>query len=242
MLRKMPLTFLLITSSAFADKKCSLYQSQGSIGFEHSSLSGSIQDGSSTGSKLQIKDDLGINKSTTSLKAMMSKSTTHHKFGFKLEKFKHSGSKKLSSNILYNGSNYATASLINSKVSLKWAKATYRYRFTPEFAAGVDLDGLRLKTLINEQTHKKTLFMPSFGMEYEKSLEEGLDFIAKGSTSLYGNSSQHYAYAGFSYNPKMLGCSCLHLGYQYKNIHLKENDLRADLKYQGLYAGISMKF
>lgn len=242
MLRKMPLALLLISSSALAaQKKCELFQNEGSFGFERSGLSGSLQDGSG-GNKLDIKNDLGISHTTTGLKAMLNKSTTHHKFGFKLEKYKHSGSKKLSSNIVYNGAQYATASLISSKVSLKWAKVKYRYRFTSDFALGMDVDALRLKTMVNDVETKKTLVMPAIALEYAHAVEEGLNFIAKGSSTISGNSKQHYGYAGIAYDLQMLGCSCLHLGYQYKKLDIHADKINAKLKYQGLYAGISMKF
>jgi hypothetical protein len=237
----MPLALLLISSSALAQKKCELFQNEASFGFEKSALSGSLQD-ESGGSKLDIKNDLGITHTTTGLKAMFNKSTTHHKFGFKLEKFKHSGSKKLSSNIVYNGSQYATASLISSKISLKWAKAKYRYRFTEDFALGLDLDALRFKTMLNDEETKKTIVMPAIALEYMHPIEEGFSFITKASSTISGNSKQHYGYAGLSYDLKMLGCSSLHIGYQYKKLNLHTDKIHADLKYQGLYAGLAMKF
>jgi hypothetical protein len=241
MLRKIPLLLLLISSSALAQKGCELLQNEASMGFEQSRLSGSLQDGKD-GTKLDIKNDLGISKSETGIKAMFNKSTTHHKFGFKLEKYQHSGSKKLSSNIIYNGAQYATASLINSKVSLRWAKAKYRYRPTADFALGTDLDLLRLKTMVNDEETKKTIIMPALALEYEHEIEEGLSVVAKGSSSFIGSSKQYYAYTGLAYDLRLLGCSCLHLGYQYKKLDIQEDNINADLKYQGLYAGISMKF
>ena len=241
MLRKMPLALLLISSSALAQKKCDLFQYEASLGFERSGLSGTIQDGSG-GSKLDTKSDLGISHTKAGIKAMMSRSTTHHKFGFKLEKYKHSGSKKLSSNIVYNGAQYATSSLVSSKLSLKWAKVKYRYRLTKDFSLGLDVDALRFKTMVNEEETKKTIVMPAIALEYEYILEEGLNFIMKGSSTVTGNSKQHYGYAGVAYDLKALGCSCLHIGYQYKKLDIREDKIHANLKYQGLYAGLAMKF
>ncbi len=241
MLRKMPLALLLISSSALAQKKCELFQNEASLGFEHSTLSGSLQD-SNGGTKLDIKKDLGISQTKTGIKAMFNKSTTHHKFGFKLEKYQHSGSKKLSSNIVYNGSQYATASLINSKISLKWAKAKYRYRFTSDLSLGMDIDALRLTSMVNDDETKKTIVMPAIALEYEYEIEEGLNMVTKGSSSLVGNSKQHYGYAGFSYDLKMIRCTSLHFGYQYKKLELHTDTTDANLKYQGLYAGLAMKF
>jgi long-subunit fatty acid transport protein len=228
--------------SLFAECQGNFFQTNAEIGLERSQLTGDIKVGDAQSSRVDIKDDLGINHSTAGLKAMLSRATTHHKFGFKLEKYEHSGSKKLSSNILYNGSSYATASLISSKVSLKWAKIKYRYRYNNKFSFGVDMNGMRLKTMINENESKELLLLPALGVDYEKELEEGLNFIAKGSSSITGDSNYHYAYTGFSYAIKYLDCSCLHIGYQYKSLAIKTDKMDANLKYQGLYAGIAMKF
>ena len=162
--------------------------------------------------------------------------------GFKIEKYKHSGSKKLSHNIIYNGSQYASSSLINSKISMKWAKAKYRYRYTKNFSIGVDINGMRFKTMVNNDEVKKTIVLPAVGVDYEKELEEGLNIITKASSTIAGTSNYHYAYAGFSYDLKVLHCTCLHLGYQYKKLNIKTKNINVDLKYQGLYAGLAMKF
>ena len=239
---KILFVLFLLFSSLFAKEECNLFQTEGELGFERSELSGTFKVGGDDSTTLDTQKDLGMQKSTARLKAMMSKSTTHHKFGFKLEKYKHSGSKKLSSNIIYNGSQYATASLIKSKISLKWAKLKYRYRFTPDFSLGIDLNGMRLKTMVNENKKKKTLLLPAIALEYQKELEEGLNFIIKGTSTAPNENSHHYGYVGFSYNMKILGCSCLHLGYQYRDLKINSDDIHANLKFQGLYAGLSMKF
>jgi long-subunit fatty acid transport protein len=236
------LSLFFSTSSLFAECQGNFFQTNVEIGLERSQLNGDIQVSNAEGSPLDIKSDLGITHSTAGLKAMLSRSTTHHQFGFKLEKFEHSGSKKLSENILYNGSSYATASLINSKVSLKWAKIKYRYHYTDRLSFGVDINGMRLKTMINKNESKELLLLPALGLDYKKELEEGLNFIAKGSSSITGDSNYHYAYAGFSYAIKYIDCSSLHIGYQYKSLNIDTDKMDANLKYQGLYAGIAMKF
>jgi len=226
--------------SLYAACSGNFFQTNAEIGLERSQLSGTIQ--TTNGTKLDLEKELGLSHSTAALKAMLCRKTTHHQFGFKLEQYEHSGSKKLSSNILFNGSQYATASLINSKVSLKWAKLKYRYRYTKNLSLGVDLNGMRLKTIVNENEVKKTLLLPALGIDYTKPIEEGLNFIAKGSSGVLNDSNYHYAYAGFSYDLKLLRCSSLHVGYQYKALNLKNDNFHANLKYQGIYAGLAMKF
>lgn len=244
MLKKLLLPFIFFTSNAlWAQEDGNFFQTEAEIGLERSQLSGYIKIGDENNStKLDIKHDMGIKSSKAGLKAMLTRSTTHHKFGFKLEKYKHSGSQKLTSNILYNSSSYAEASLINSEISLKWAKAKYRYRFTKDFSLGVDLNGMRLKTMVNEEEVKKTLLLPALGVDYKRELEEGFNLITKASSTIAGKSNYHYAYAGLSYDLKLLNCTCLHLGYQYKNINIKSDNIDIKLKYQGLYAGLAMKF
>jgi len=244
MIKKYPLPFLLLFStSLWGENHGNFFQTEAEIGLERSQLLGHIKIGSdSNNTKLDIKNDLGVKSSKAGLKAMLTRSTTHHKFGFKLEKYEHSGSKELSSNILHNGSSYAESSLINSEISLKWAKAKYRYRYTKDFSIGVDLNGMRFKTIINGDEVKKTILLPTLGIDYEKELEEGLNFISKASSTIVGKSNYHYAYAGFSYDLKVLNCTCLHIGYQYKNLNIDTDNIDVALKYQGLYAGLAMKF
>ncbi len=234
---------LLLTTSLCAQSDKNFFQTEAEIGLERSILTGHIKIGAdNNSSRLDIKNDLGIDGSEQGLKAILTRSTTHHKFGFKLEKYEHSGSKKLSQNIIYNGSQYASSSLINSKVSMRWAKAKYRYRYTKDLSIGVDINGMRFKTIVNDDEVKKTIVLPAIGVDYEKELEEGLNFITKASSTLTGNSNYHYAYAGFSYDLKVLHCTCLHVGYQYKKLIIDSKDIDVDLKYQGLYAGLAMKF
>ena len=244
MIKKLLLPLICVLStSVLAKEKGNFFQTEAELGLERSQLSGYIKIGSENNStKLDIKNDLGINSSKASLKTMLTRTTTHHKFGFKLEKYKHSGSKKLSSDIVYNGSEYANATLINSEISLKWAKAKYRYRYTKDFSIGIDLNGMRLKTMVNDDTVKKTLLLPALGIDYEKELEEGFNFISKASSTIAGASNYHYAYAGLSYDMKVLNCTCLHLGYQYKNLSIDTDEIDVNLKFQGLYAGLAMKF
>lgn len=244
MIKKMLLTFsIFITSTLLAKDNGNFFQTEAEIGLERSQLLGHIKIGPDNNStKLDIKNDLGVKDSKEGLKAMLTRSTTHHKFGFKLEKYEHAGSKKLSSNILYNGSSHADATLINSEISLKWAKAKYRYRYTKDFSIGVDLNGMRFKTIVNHDEAKKTMLLPALGIDYEKEIEEGLNFITKASSTLIGESNYHYAYAGFSYDLKVLHCTCLHIGYQYKNLNIDTDNIDVALKYQGLYAGLAMKF
>lgn len=241
MIKKVIFVSLTFGTSLFgADCTGNFFQTNAEIGMERSQLSGTLQ--VEDGTKLDIRKDLGISHSTAGLKAIFTRSSTHHQFGFKLEKYEHSGSKKLSSNILYNGSQYATASLINSKISLKWAKIKYRYRYNKNLSLGADINGMRFKTMVNENETKKTLLLPALGVDYTKALEEGLHFIAKGSSGFSGKSRYHYAYTGFSYDLKRLHCSCLHIGYQYKALNIENSAIHTNLKYQGLYAGLAMKF
>jgi len=244
MIQKMLLIFsIFLSCELLAKGNGNFFQTEAEIGLEHNQLAGHIEIGlDNNSSKLDIKNDLGINHSKNTLNAMLTGSTTHHKFGFKLEKYKHAGSKKLTSNILYNGSSYADATLINSEISLKWAKAKYRYRFTKDFSLGMDLNGMRFKTVLNENEVTKMILLPAVGIDYEKELEEGLNFISKASTTFVGTSTYRYAYAGFSYDLKLLHCTCLHIGYQYKNLHINRDNLDLALKYQGLYAGLAMQF
>lgn len=244
MIKKILLPLLLFLNSALhAEGKGNFFQTEAEIGLERSQLLGHIKIGPEHNStKLDIKNDLGMKSSKEGLKAMLTRSTTHHKFGFKLEKYKHSGSKKLTSNILYNGASYADATLINSELSLKWAKAKYRYRYTKDFSIGIDLNGMRFKTIVNGDEVKKTILLPALGIDYERELEEGLNFISKASSTLIGESNYHYAYAGLSYDLKVLNCTCLHIGYQYKNLNIDTDNIDVALKYQGLYAGLAMEF
>ncbi len=244
-MRKSILLFLLLMTAAslFADSSKNFFQTEAEIGLERAMLDGHIRIGSDqNSSNLDLQNDLGMMHATGGLQAILTRSTTHHKFGFKLEKYEHSGSTKLSQNILYNSSAYATASLISSKFCMKWAKLKYRYKVSQTFSAGIDLNGMRLKTLVNENEYKKTLVLPALGIDYETMLEEGLQFIAKASTTIANNSNYHYAYAGLSYDLKILHCSALHIGYQYKNLEINADEIHTDLTYQGLYAGLAMKF
>jgi len=243
MIKKLLTSLLILASALCAEDKSNFFDTEAELGLERSHLSGNIKIGNDQNNTiLDMKNDLGINHSAAGLKAMLTKSTAHHKFGFKLEKYEHSGSHKLSNNIINNGAAYATATLIHSKVSLKWAKIKYRYRFMPNFSLGADINGMRFKTVLNGDTTKKTLLLPALGADYEKELEEGLKIIVKASSTIAGQSNYHYAYAGLSYDLKVLHCTCLHIGYQYKNLNLDEDNLKADLTYKGLYAGLAMKF
>ena len=229
---------MLISGPLIAGKKNDFFSAD--VGAQRTALSGSLSLGK--GTVLDVKKDLGINKAKMGLKTMISRATSHHKFAFKIEKYKHIGSKKLSSKVLVNGASLATASLVSGKVSLKWAKAKYRYRFTPSFSLGSDINALRVKAMIHQKENKKTLFLPAVGVDYEKPLEEGLNIIANASTTVGGTSIYHDAYAGLSYDLKLIHCSALHVGYQYKDLHIHSGLIDADMKYQGLYAGLSMKF
>ncbi len=242
MLKRVVTFFFISSASLFAQTKGNFFQTEAEIGLERSLLNGHIHIGNDTNSTLSLKDDLGITHQTAGLQAIFTRLTTHHKFGFKMEKYSHSGSKKLSTNIIYNGSQYATASLVNSKVALRWAKAKYRYRFDETLSIGADINGFELKAIVNEDESKKRLILPAIGFDYEKMIEEGLNLIAKASATLLTTSKYAYGYLGFSYDLKLLHCTCLHMGYQYKHLDINENTFKADLKYQGLYVGLGMKF
>ncbi len=236
------LQFLLFTSLC-AQEGGDFFQTEAEMGMERSRLSGSIQIGDeNNASSLDINKDLGITKSALGLHAMLSHTSKNHKFGFKVEKYEHTGSTKLSNNIIYNGSQYANATLIKSKISLRWAKAKYRYRYTKNLSLGLDINGMRFKTMLNDNEVKKTVILPAIGIDYDRELEAGLHFITKASSTITGSSSYHYGYAGFSYDLKVHHCTCLHIGYQYKKLLIHKERINVDLKYQGLYAGLAMKF
>lgn len=242
--QKVLLTFyLLFSSTLFAKDSGNFFQTEVEMGLERSHLGGHLRVGTdSNNTQLDLHNDMGLSQATAGLKAMLTRTTKHHRFGFKLEKYEHSGSKKLSDNIIHNGSTYATASLINSKVSLKWAKAKYRYRYTENLSIGVTVNAMRLKTMINEEETKETLILPAIGADYEREIDHRLNLIIKASSTITGDSNYHYGYAGLSYDLKVLNCTSFHLGYQYKNLRIKSDEIDADLKYQGLYAGLAMQF
>ncbi len=244
MIQKHFLTILLLSLvSLHAQSDAYFFQTQAEMGLERSMLTGHIKIGvDNNSSDINLKNDLGIKGATQGLKTMLSRSTTHHKFGFKLEKYQHSASRKLSQNILYNGSHYATSSLVKSEISLRWAKAKYRYRYTKTLSFGADLNALRFKTMLNDNEVKKTVILPAVGFDYERELEEGLGFITKASSTLASRSKYRYAYMGFAYHLPIQHCTCLHIGYQYKNLNIHRDQIAMDLKYQGLYAGLAMQF
>ena len=236
------LTISTITLSTLNAFECKAFDKASlEIGGLRGSVDGYIQVGDGA-TKLDLKDDLGLSGSKNSIQAAITSGSKKHKFGFKATKFKYSGKKKLSKDILINSENYAKATILKSNLDLKWAKAKYRYLADESLSIGVDLNALRLKSKINDKNYKKNLIIPSVAVDYDIDLASDLAFVTKTSLTLFGKSRYADGYVGLAYKLPSKNCPSIHLGYQVNSFKIDTSKLKSKLEYKGLYAGVRVRF
>ena len=212
------------------------------VGGLRGSFDGYMQVGKESATKLDLKNDLDLQGSKNSIQASLQSGSKKHKFGFKATKFKYSGKKKLSKNILFNSENFAKATIVKSKLDIRWAKAKYRYVAYDSLSIGLDLNALRLKSQINETKYKKNILIPALAVDYDIPLAADLSLVTKSSLTLFGKSRYTDGYAGLAYKMPFQNCSSLHIGYQASSFKINTSKLKSKLNYKGLYAGVRVKF
>jgi hypothetical protein len=237
------LTISTITLSTLNAFECKAFdRSSLEVGGLIGSYDGYLQIGDKSSTKLDLKDDLDLTKSKNSIQAAITSGSKKHKFAFKATKFKYSGKKRLSKDILINSENYAKATILKSRLDIRWAKIKYRYLADESLSFGVDLNALRLKSTINNKNYRKNLIIPAIAIDYNIDLAADLAFITKTSLTPIGKSRYSDAYAGLAYKLPYKNCSSLHLGYQVNSFKVDTSKLKSELNYHGLYAGIKVEF
>ncbi len=201
---------------------------------------------------IDIKKDLRNDKSDLTLKPSFSFGSRKHRFNFSFEEFKNTSRAKLTEDIIYNGSLFASQTFVNSSIKMAWAQAQYLYRIDPHLAIGVSLDGIKLDSILSDdgtqqEKYTKILILPGIDMEGKLSLLEGLDLIGKlSSANALSSGNSFYAYGGIAYRifgkTKHFCCTNLHLGYQYKRLKIDTDQFEGEFEYSGLYAGIAITF
>jgi len=237
-LYKYILLFITISSSLYASCPSEFEQNSIEVGNMRGSFSGNI----GTDDKLELKNDLDMKKSANNLSAKLQKGFKNHKFGFKLSKYKYSGKKKLGKDIIFNSENFAKSQMISSKLDLIWAKATYRYKIIDGINIGFNLNGLRVKTSINNTKYKKDLIIPSIAIDYKYSITDNMSLNTKISITPYGKNRATDSYAGIAFRLPFRNCSTLNIGYQTSVLNIESKKYQNNLSYSGLYAGIRFGF
>ncbi len=211
-------------------------------GLERNRLSGFINIKDDDRERFDFRKDLNLKKTKNALAALLFKNTQKHSFSFKVNHYKYQGSNKLTQNIVSNSLYNATAKMVKNELDLKWAKGSYRYRYTQNLSIGADLHGLRLHTLVEGKEYKKALLLPAVGVDYNFDLADDLKVVTK-TTGTFTPKNRYFSqYLGLSFDLGLSNCTALNVGYQYKNLYLDTDKYKSDLKFSGLYAGIAMRF
>ncbi len=238
----MPLFIILslLLSNLHAFKCESTHHSSIEIGANRGSIGGYLYDDNRN--KLDLEDDLNLKQSKNSLIATLKSSLQKHQFRFKMSNYKYSGKKRLSTDILFNSEKFAKATMIQSNYDLKWAKAAYRYEIINGVLFGADLNALRAKTKINQNSLKKNIIIPSVALDYNYDLTHELMLRTKVSLTPYGKNRANDFYAGLAIKLGFSNCSCLNIGYQVSQLKIDTDKLKNSIQYQGVYAGIRVGF
>jgi hypothetical protein len=234
---------LLILSNLLSAKDCGKF-SDNSVEFalERNSLSGYVDIKDDNLSKLETTKDLNLKNIKNSLTALLFKDFKKHSFSFKVNHYKYQGESRLSHNIIQNSLHNATSSMVKNEIDLKWAKASYRYKMYENLQIGADFHGLSAYTQINGKSYRKLLFLPAIGVDYDYELEDDLKLITKTSATLTTDSRHYSLYTGLSFDLGFSNCTSLNIGYQHQNLIIDDKRLKSNLKFDGVYAGIAVKF
>ncbi len=233
------LSFLSLQLFAFS---CDAFdKSSIEIGANRGSMGGLLGDGKKD-SMLSLEHDLDLKKSKNSLSAKLQSGFNNHKFGFKFSSFDYSGKKKITKDIIFNSETFAKASMLQSRLSLKWAKGSYRYKIAEGILVGANLNGLRAKFTLNGKHYHKHIIIPSLAIDYRFDLAHDLAILTKASLTPIGKNRALDSYAGLAIKLPFHHCSCLNLGYQVSHINIDTKGFQNELDYKGLYAGIKIGF
>ncbi len=242
LLYRIVLIFLLFIANIYAFDCNGSQKGYFEVGGVRGSLDGEMMVGNEDSTTLDLDRDEGLTKSTNNLKAILESGYKDHIFGFKTVRFKFSGKRKLSKDIIFNSDIFAKSTMIRSKLDLRWAQLKYRYRFSKSLNAGIDLNGVELKSAINESRVKDSFLMPSLAIDYNIDLADDLMLVTRTSISPYGDYRYTQGYAGIAFKTKLTNCSMIHLGYQLNQFDINNKAIKASLRYKGFYAGFRVGF
>ena len=234
--------FFILLSISFLDASSkSIYKNSIELGASYGSFDGSIMVGKS-GNNLDLKKDLGIKKYKSHLISILSSSFKNHKFGIKTSSYSYSGKIKLDKDIIYNSEKFAKGALAKSRYDLKWAKLSYRYLINEYISAGADINGIEIKSYLNNNRYKKRELIPSIAIDYNLPINKELRVLTKYSLTPYGKSRYSDFYGGVALNLGFKNCSCLNIGYQINSLHINTPSFKNDARYSGVYLAIKVGF
>ncbi len=228
------ISLFAFSCDAFTKNTIDIYENRGSMdGFLGIHNSDKI---------LSLENDLNLKQSKDHLSAKLQRNFKHHKFGFKFSSFNYSGKKKLTKDIIFNSEAFAKASMLQSRLSLKWARGSYRYKVAQGVLIGADLNGIRAKFSLNNKHYHKHIIIPSLALDYKFDLAQDLAILTKTSLTPVGKNRTLDSYAGLAIKLPFHHCSCLNIGYQVSHIKIDKKDFQNELDYKGFYAGITIGF
>ena len=223
------------------------------LGVQKIELGGNVQ---YKGTKINLKDDLGLTDTKTSFKPTLTYLTDNkkHKISFTYETSDYDETTVLTESITFNDKVYSSSSIVSTKLETNWYQLGYRYNFDSLYedklniSAGLDLNIVDLETSlvttgINE-SYDVIAPLPSLVLDLKYNILNNFAIEAKGSFMTFGSYGDYIEYyAGLSFEiPSVEGLN-LKTGYMLKDIEVEiESDEKLDLDYSGVYVGLEYKF
>jgi hypothetical protein len=208
------------------------------------------------GPKIDLKNDLKLEGTKTSIKPTLTYITDNekHKFFLNYEKSNYNSSSKITRKITFNNEAYLVGATVNATLNTQWAQLGYRYNFDSLFdnkldiSAGIDLNIIDLETSlvtpgINE-SNNVTAPLPVLVLDLKYNIVDKFALEAKGAFMTLGSYGDYSEYYG-GINVGIPAVKNFHLkaGYMSKNLNLElSSDEKLKLDYSGAYIGAEYKF
>ncbi|WP_428023845.1 hypothetical protein [Arcobacter sp.] len=245
----------IITSMMIFGISSSLYADEFGLelGAQRIEVGGSVQ---YKGTKIDLKNDLKLDDTKTSIKPTLTYTTDSkkHKFFLNYEKSNYDKSSVITRSITFNNKVYTIGANVNTKLKTQWYQLGYRYNFEPladnklNIDAGIDLNIIDLQTSlvttgINE-SYDVTAPLPTLALDLKYDIVDDFALEVKGAfmtLGSYGDYSEYYA--GLNVGIPSVKNLSLKAGYMSKNLNIEsDSNEKLELDYSGAYVGLAYKF
>ena len=153
-----------------------------------------------------------------------------------------SSSSTLSKTIVFSGNTYNAGDTVSSTYKTDWFTTGYKYQYKDDIKVGIDIHDYTNTFTLEDAFVKKEFLFPalSFDMKHDVNrytLSYGGSFGMLPSDLTYYN---YYLEAGI--NNLLIDDSSISLGYNSKNLNIKDNEYDGDTEYKGLFIKFKKKF
>jgi outer membrane protein len=212
-----------------------------------------MDDGSITGTKVDLKDDLGIsNENVPGVEAYFS--IGDHEITASYSLIDLSGDKHINKTIVFNGDTYAVSSNVKTDFTTSMIDVEYQYKFLnlENVLAGLSfgiivkgkyLDGeVRMRSSVHDNQEDIQVPVPMLGIGAKIGLlADILEARAKVAGMGYDGSYCYDAMADISLNP--FPFLNIHGGYRIMSLKIEDiGDVYAKMDFYGPYAGLALEF